>query len=86
MTGMPSAWIFSSSGSAAWLSSAAKQTASGFFWYSACEHVDLDLDVATRSAGREVDVHVQLSSLLPRRQAVTACQNWCWKPLETMGT
>ena len=31
MTGMPSAWSFSSVGSAAWLSSAAKQTASGFF-------------------------------------------------------
>ena len=57
--------------------------ASGFFWSAFVSIVDLLLDVllGRRALERDAGAHLVASSSAP---FLTACQNWCWKPLETM--
>ena len=84
MTGMFSACAFFKSGMAALLSSAAKPIACGFFARSA-ESMSICLSTIASVSGPS-KVILTLSALAcSSAPAFTACQNWCWKPLEMSG-
>ena len=83
-TGIFAACAFFSSGIAALLSSAAKPIAAGFL-ASAAESMSICLSTMASVSGPS-KVTLTFKSL-PACSApcFTACQNWCWKPLDTSG-
>src|SRR5207247_707949 len=82
-------WMFAavgiwSSGIAAVVSSAAKQTAFGFLLIAACS-ISICLSTCDSFSGPSnvmVTLYCAAAFSAPCR---TACQNWCWKPFEIIG-
>jgi hypothetical protein len=83
-TGMPCSWACSSSGIAAWLSRAAKQSASGSLPSAACS-ISICLSTCDSLSGPSKVISTLSSAALASAPCLTACQNWCWKPLEMIG-
>jgi len=83
-TGIFFALNCSSSGTAALLSSAAKQTAAGFLSSSAWS-ISSCLSTCDSFSGPSKLTFTPSSVALPSAPFLTACQNWCWKPFETIG-
>src|SRR5207253_2292915 len=84
MTGMFWSFSFWSSGIAALLSSAAKQSAFGFLLIAACS-ISICLSTCDSFSGPSnvmVTLYCAAAFSAPCR---TACQNWCWKPFEIIG-
>src|SRR6476646_2391614 len=84
MTGMFWSLNFWSSGVAALLSSAAKQTAAGCLSSSACS-ISICLSTWASVSGPSKLTVTPSSAAFPSAPFLTACQNWCWKPLDTIG-
>src|SRR6478735_1190962 len=85
ITGMLAALACSSSGAAAWESSAAKPSAAGFLaraWVSSSIWISTSASVG----GPSKEICTPSLSASDSAPDLTACQNWCWKPLETMAT
>src|SRR2546430_17390339 len=84
MTGMFASFSFGSSGIAALLSSAAKQSALGFLLIAACS-ISICLSTCDSFSGPSnvmVTLYCAAAFSAPCR---TACQNWCWNPFEIIG-
>src|ERR1700730_14627167 len=81
MTGIFCAWAFCSSGIAALLSSAAKAMALGFL-PSAVVSISICLSTIDSLSGPSNVMRTLKSVAALSEPALTACQNWCWKPLE----
>src|SRR5437867_7137425 len=84
MTGILASLTFWSSGMAALLSSAAKQSACGFL-LSAAWTISSCLSTCDSFSGPS-KVMVTLNCVAAfSAPCFTACQNWCWKPFEIIG-
>ncbi|CKS82044.1 Uncharacterised protein [Mycobacterium tuberculosis] len=83
-TGIFAACAFFSSGMAAWLSSAAKPMACGFL-ASAAESMSICLSTMASVSGPSKVTLTLKSFAACSAPDFTACQNWCWKPLDTSG-
>ena len=78
------ALALSSSGIAAWLSSAAKPMAAGFL-ASAAASMSICRSTCASVSGPSKVVVTPNSAAALSAPAFTACQNWCWKPFEMSG-
>ena len=84
ITGMPFSWNCSSNGVAAWLSSAAKHRAAGFLSSSAWS-ISICLSTCVSVSGPSKFTVTPSSVAFDSAPCLTACQNWCWKPFDTIG-
>ena len=85
ITGIPSPSACSSSGAAAWLSRAAKPMASGFLASTLVSMV-ICSSTSVSAAGPSKVMRTSCRAASSSAPCLTACQNWCWKPFETMAT
>src|SRR5690606_15041319 len=84
-TGMPRDWASAMSGIDASESSAAKPMASGFLSSAVCS-MESCLSTSVSVSGPSNVTSTPSSSAASSAPCFTACQNWCWKPLETSAT
>src|SRR2546423_4689848 len=84
MTGILASLNFWSSGIAALLSSAAKQSADGFWLSTVCSISSCLSTCDSFSGPWKLMVTLNCSAALSA-PCFTACQNWCWKPFEIIG-
>ena len=83
MTGIFCALAWSISGALALESSAAKPIAAGFFWIALVSIVTC-CSMSCSVGGPSKVMRAPSALASSSAPCLTACQNWCWKPLETI--